>query len=118
MKSFYHPLTVINAMGVMLFTLMSPAIAREINYTGGGQIVSGPGMGGTVRLALTKNGRSVIFYSGPDRRKSVSLNSSNSVRTSNGTWQFAQCGDYSKKLCVTFKQNKPRRTIRYLLTKS
>jgi hypothetical protein len=98
----------------MLCSLTSPAIASE-TWQGGGQIVSGPGRGGTVRLALIKDGNTVRFQSGPDQGKSVSLNN---AQTSSGKWQFDDCGDYSDKLCVTFEQNKPRRVIRYLLTKS
>ena len=115
MKSFYHPLTVISTMGVMLCTLTSPAIAQEIWYRGGGKIISGPGMGGNVTLTITKNGRRVTFRSGPDRGITRTLNSSKTVQTNNGKLKFVSCD--SKKLCVTFTQNKPGRVIRYLLTK-
>lgn len=115
MKYFYHPLTAISTIGVMLCTLTSPTIAAEkIFWLGEGRVVSGPGYKGNLRLALTKTGNRVTFHSGPDRNKSVLLAQS-SVRTSSGYWQFSRCGDRSEKLCVTLRQSRPNREIYYLL---
>ncbi|MDJ0797297.1 MAG: hypothetical protein QNJ51_10775 [Calothrix sp. MO_167.B12] len=113
MKSFYHSLTIISTISAVLGSLTAPAIAAE--WVGDGRVVSGSGYKGTVRLALTKTGNRVIFHSGPDRGKSVTLTQS-SVRTNSGnSWQFSRCGDRSEKLCVTLRQSRPRREIYYLL---
>ena len=116
MKSFYHSIAAISVMGMMLCTLASPVVAGE-TWKGTGQVVEGQNRGGKLRLALSKAGNKVVFYSGPDRNRSVTLKQS-SAKTSSGHWKFTRCGDSSEKLCVTFTQSQSKRVIYYLLKKS
>lgn len=94
--------------------LCLPALAGQV-YEGSGQIVSGPGQGGSVNLRLEIEGNRVRSLSGPPLDGNIQSDGSLNgvVRMGANTWRIEQCG---ADLCVQLQQAQPKRSIHYRLS--